>query len=137
MDLRIAKFIAKNHLLSLGVSDSAGVYAANCYYAWDEENYSLLIKSDVDSKHISLAMQNPNVGITITKDSKNLALLKGVQIKALFKPATKEQKCLYYAKFPFAKLASGEIFALEILWAKYTDNQLLLSQKLIYQKGEK
>lgn len=135
MDQKILNFIAKNHLLTFSVRDEdEGVYIANCYYALDEKDYCLLIKSALDSKHIKLATQNPHIGISIAKDSKKLILIKGVQIKALFKQATNEQKSLYYSQFPFAKLASGEIFALELFWIKYTDNGLLLSEKLFYQK---
>ncbi|MCI2235569.1 hypothetical protein MKD52_01795 [Helicobacter sp. CaF467b] len=135
MNQKILKFIAKNHLLTLSVRDEdKGVYIANCYYALDKKDCCLLIKSALDSKHIKLAIQNPHLAVSIAKDSKKLILIKGVQIKALFKQAINEQKSLYYSQFPFARFASGEIFALEILWAKYTDNGLLISEKLIYQK---
>lgn len=134
MDLKILDFIGQNHLLSLSTIDDDGVYVANCYYAFDTENLTFLIKSDKTSKHIQLAQKNPKIGITIAKDHQNLSLLKGLQIKALFKDASLMQKEIYYSHFPYAKLIKGDIFALEIQWAKYTDNKLLLNQKLFYQK---
>lgn len=138
MNERIKNFIKNHHLLSLAVveenSNRVEVYSASCYYAFDEKNLSLLFKSECDSKHIQLCVLNPKVGVIIAKDSKKLADIQGLQIKALFQPATKEQKSIYYALYPFAKLGSGEIYSLEILWAKYTDNHLLLKEKLTYIK---
>ncbi|RAX55161.1 hypothetical protein CCY99_00230 [Helicobacter sp. 16-1353] len=138
MDNRIKDFIAKNNLLSFSVIEENNgnyeIYCASCYYAFDVANLSLIIKSDIETKHIKLAMINPNIGIIIAKDSKNLGLLKGVQIKAIFKKAQKNQANLYYKSFPFATFGVGEIFSLDIVWAKYTDNKLLLSKKLIYTR---
>lgn len=138
MNPKIKDFIKKYHLLSLSVveadSDTLEVYSASCYYAFDEANLSLLFKSAQDSKHIQLCALNPKVAVIIAKDSKNLGRIQGLQIKTFFKRATLQQKSLYYARFPFAKLGNGEIFALEILWAKYTDNKLLLSEKLTFMR---
>ncbi|WP_297812169.1 hypothetical protein [uncultured Helicobacter sp.] len=138
MNAKIKEFIKNNHLLSLSVLEENSlafeVYSASCYYAFDEVNFNLLFKSAQDSKHIKLCALNPRVGVIIAKDSKNLAHIQGLQIKAFFKPVTKEQRSIYYALYPFAKLGSGEIYALEILWAKYTDNRLLLKEKLTYIK---
>ena len=55
MDLKILDFIRQNHLLSLSTIDDDGVYVANCYYAFDAENLTFLIKSDKTSKHLSVA----------------------------------------------------------------------------------
>lgn len=140
MNEKITDFIRKQHLLSLSViekdSSLLEVYSASCYYAFDEENLCLLFKSAQDSKHIQLCALNPKVGVIIAKDSKNLGSIQGLQIKAFFKQATQAQKNLYYTAYPFAKLGKGEVFALEILWAKYTDNKLLLSEKLIFMRKE-
>ncbi|WP_279128510.1 hypothetical protein [Helicobacter winghamensis] len=138
MEDRIKAFIAKQHLLTLSVIDSTdthlSVYGASCYYAFVKENLSLCFKSDSNSKHIKLAYVNPSVGVIIAKDSNALTHLKGVQIKATFRNATQQEQSFYYKKFPFARLGSGEIFALDIYFAKYTDNQLLLQKKLTYTK---
>lgn len=140
MNEKIKDFIRKQHLLSLSViekdSSLLEVYSASCYYVFDEENLCLLFKSAQDSKHIQLCTLNPKVGVIIAKDSKNLGNIQGLQIKAFFKQTTQAQKNLYYATYPFARLGKGEIFALEILWAKYTDNKLLLSEKLIFVRKQ-
>lgn len=134
MDKLITKFIQNNHLLSFSVIDNDEVYCASCYYAFDINNISLIIKSNIESKHIQLAKMNPKIAITIAKDSKKLLLIKGVQIKAIFCESNNYEKNLYYLRFPFAKLGDGEIYTLKIFWAKYTDNKLLINKKLIFNK---
>ena len=136
MNEKIKSFIRRNQLLALSVVENDEVYSASCYYAFDEECISLVFKSQKESKHIQLALVNPKVGVIIAQDAKKIGLLQGVQIKALFKRASTPQEKLYYQKFPFAKLGEGEVFALEILWTKYTDNKLLLKEKLTFKKGE-
>ncbi|TLD89257.1 hypothetical protein [Helicobacter sp. MIT 05-5294] len=138
MNEKIKDFIKKQHLLVLSVleadSSGFGVYSASCYYAFDVQNLALLFKSAQDSRHIELCFLNPKVGINIAQDSKNIGRIQGVQIKARFHESTQAQKDLYYTRFPFAKIGSGEIFALEILWAKYTNNKLLLSNKITFTR---
>lgn len=134
MDKLITKFIQNNHLLSFSVVDHNEVYCASCYYAFDKINISLIIKSSAESKHIQLAKINPNIAITIAKDSKKLLYIKGVQIKAFFTESNKDEQEIYHSKFPFAKLGNGKIYTLKILWAKYTDNQLLISNKITFTR---
>lgn len=133
MDERIIHFIHSKHILSLAVTDGSGVYSANCFYAFDEANLELIFASCKDSKHIKLALINPNLALNIFTDTHTIGLIKGVQIKALFKEASLEQIQIYYKRFPFAKFHSGSIFSLKIQWLKYTDNKLLLAKKIEFQ----
>ncbi|QOR01584.1 MULTISPECIES: pyridoxamine 5'-phosphate oxidase family protein [unclassified Campylobacter] len=131
MDKRIKTFIQSQKLLTLSMlDDDGGVYCASCYYAFDDKNLSLIFASEEHTKHIQLALKTPNVGVNIALDTDVINLIKGVQIKAHFQTASKEQEALYYHAFPFARLAKASIFTLKIQWAKYTDNKILLSKKL-------
>ncbi|MDD6055720.1 MAG: hypothetical protein SOW25_03305 [Helicobacter sp.] len=139
MHKEIKKFLNNSHLLTLSVLDSSDlnsleVYSANCYYVFYEECLSLIFKSEAASKHIQLAEVNPLVGVSVAKDSSHLADIEGVQIKAEFKKAKEAEIKAYYKRFPFARLGGGEIFSLEIYFAKYTNNKLLLKEKLTYVK---
>lgn len=139
MHEKIRAFIESAHLLSLSAIDARdskeiGVYGASCYYTFFVPTLSLCFKSALDSKHIQLATRNPNLSVIIAKDSKHLAEIEGVQIKAYFRTSSKEEQSAYYTRFPFARLGNGAVFALEILYAKYTNNQLLQKEKLTYIK---
>ncbi|MPV97325.1 hypothetical protein [Campylobacter hepaticus] len=114
--------------------DEIGVYIANAFYAFDEENLAFIIASHEHTKHIKLTSQNPNIALNIAKDNK-IAFLKGIQAKAEFKIASKEQIKIYFSRFPFARLdKSAKIYALELFWLKFTDNALKLSKKLEFYK---
>ncbi|MBS4235676.1 pyridoxamine 5'-phosphate oxidase family protein [Campylobacter vulpis] len=133
MNEKILHFLQKNKLLSLSVCDDEGIYTASAFYAFDEENLALIIASHQETKHIKLALKNPNIAINIAKESK-IALLKGVQAKAFFKESTKKQEDIYYTKFPFAKLSNAKIYALNLSWVKLTDNTLMLEKKLEFKR---
>lgn len=135
MHQKIKEFILSEHLLSLSVYDEEnGVYSANCFFAFDVKSISLIIKSDKNSKHILFGLKNPEVAITVASQIKSIAHIKGIQAKALLLYASIEQREIYYKKYPFARVMQGECYALEIVWAKYTDNTLLLKDKMIYQR---
>ncbi|WP_394909643.1 hypothetical protein [uncultured Helicobacter sp.] len=115
--------------------DSVWIHSANCFYAFDETNYALVFKSEPHTRHIQLATRYPNVSATIATNTLKIAKIKGLQIQARFTTATQTQEEIYYARFPFARLGAGEIYALEILYAKYTNNALGLSKKLEFHKN--
>lgn len=134
MDERILEFIKNEQLLSWAMSDEKGIYIANAFYTFDEENLAFIIASHEDTKHIKLASKNPNIALNIAKESK-IAFLKGIQAKAKFKSASKKQIKIYFLKFPFAKLdKSAKIYALELEWLKFTNNALGFGKKLEFYK---
>ncbi|EEO8717522.1 hypothetical protein G6T64_000107 [Campylobacter jejuni] len=134
MDERILEFIKNEQLLSWAMIDEKGVYMASAFYAFDEKNLAFIIASHEDTKHIRLASENSSIALNIAKENK-IAFLKGVQAKAEFKIASKEQVKIYFSKFPFAKLdKSAKIYALELFWLKFTNNALGLSKKLEFCK---
>ncbi|EAW7389093.1 TPA: hypothetical protein ACHDSV_001501 [Campylobacter jejuni] len=134
MDERILEFIKNEQLLSWAMIDEKGVYTASAFYVFDEKNLAFIIASHEDTKHIRLASENSSIALNIAKENK-IAFLKGVQAKAEFKMASKDQMKIYFSKFPFAKLdKSAKIYALELFWLKFTNNALGLSKKLEFCK---
>ncbi|EDP6342646.1 hypothetical protein FW244_06340 [Campylobacter jejuni] len=134
MDERILEFIKNEQLLSWAMIDEKGVYIASAFYVFDEKDLAFIIASHEDTKHIRLASENSSVALNIAKENK-IAFLKGVQAKAEFKMASKEQMKIYFSKFPFAKLdKSAKIYALELFWLKFTNNALGFSKKLEFCK---
>lgn len=123
MNEKIKTFLQNNTLLSWAMQDDHGVYCANAFYAFDDKDLSLIISSHTNTRHIKLAQINPHVSVNVARFG-NIASLKGIQIKALTMRASEEQENLYYTHFPFARLRGGTCFALQILYAKFTDNAL-------------
>lgn len=135
MDEKILKFILKMNILTMAVNDENNeIYIANAFYVFDEKKLSFIIASNEKSKHIKLAYLNDNLALSIYKNSK-ISFLQGLQIKAKFKKANKEQIKLYFDKYPFAKFGKDyDLFALDIIWLKFTDNKLLLNKKLEFKR---
>ncbi len=134
MDKRIMRFIAREHIMHIAIRDNDGVYNASCFYAFDSKNLALIFKSNPTSHHIILAQHSPYVGISIARNVRIVRKIQGLQAKGFFSQAKDEQKQWYYKTYPFGRAIDGQIYALEILWCKYTDNSLLISKKLEYQK---
>lgn len=134
MNEKIKSFLRDNTLLCWAMQDGDGVYCANAFYAFDDENLSLIIASHENTKHIELVQKNPRVSVNVAKFG-SVASLKGVQIKALCQKASKAQAHLYYTHFPFARLKGGSCFALQIEYAKFTDNAL--GKKLEFTRATK
>ncbi|MBZ7934941.1 hypothetical protein H2259_07185 [Campylobacter sp. RM10532] len=134
MDEKILDFIKNEQLLSWSMIDDSGVYTASAFYVFDEKNLSLIIASHEQTKHIQLAFKNPSVAVNIAKENK-IAFLKGIQAKAEFKYANKEQEKMYFSKFSFAKFdKKARIYTLDLIWAKLTDNTLGLVKKIEFLK---
>ncbi|CBG39592.1 pyridoxamine 5'-phosphate oxidase family protein [Helicobacter mustelae] len=134
MHQKMLEFLQREHLLTLSVCDVQGVYSASCFYCFFKEGYTLVCKSQESSRHIQLARKNPFVGVNIAHHTKKIQEISGMQIKALLRHAKEQETGCYHAKYPFARLGGGEVYALEILWAKYTDNSLLIPKKLEYRR---
>ncbi|WP_233709970.1 MULTISPECIES: hypothetical protein [unclassified Helicobacter] len=127
-------FICSQHILNFCVCDDEGAYAANCFYAFDDKELALIIKSSAKSKHISLAQKNPKIAITIAVDTKKLFLIRGIQAKAIIEDSKDSQIEIYYQSYPFARFIDGEFYTLKIYWAKYTDNSFLGKKKLEFYR---
>lgn len=142
MPEKIKNYIRSTRLLSWSMIDDSSfeeekseilkVYTASAFYAFDENNNALIIASHENTKHIHLAKNFQNIALNIAQDS-SIATLKGLQIQAKFKEASKDQEKIYYEKFNFAKLSNAKCYALEIFYVKMTDN-LSLNQKIEYRR---
>lgn len=122
------------HSANQPITQPAEIYCASCFYAFDKKNLACIFKSQANSKHITLAAKAPIIAVAIASDTKIIRHIQGVQAKAYFSKASPAQERIYYQRFPFAKLGEGEVYALAIFWAKYTDNSLLSHQKLTFSR---
>ena len=127
MDRKIEQFLAQNHLLSLSVLYNGAPYGANCFYVYSD--CALIFASSLHSNHIQGALQNPKVAGTIACCEQDIAKLQGVQFIGELRQATKEERRIYYQKYPLAKTIGEPIWAIELEWIKMTDNTLGFKKK--------
>ena len=129
MDTKIIKFLKKQHILSLCVSDGDEIWACSCFYAYDESSNSLIIASDPQTKHMKIAQKNQKVAINIALDTKIIGLIKGIQAKGEICPCT--NKTPYFKRFPYALALNPDLYEIRLDYIKYTDNAL--KKKIIWE----
>jgi uncharacterized protein YhbP (UPF0306 family) len=140
MDERISSFIMSQTNLTIAVSENDVPYCANCFYAYLEKQNVFILKSKEETNHIRVALKNNNVAGTIIPDSLDKARIQGIQFRGIFSKPVDEflhhAKKVYYAKFPFAKFVTGDIWTIEVCAIKYTDNKLGFRKRLNWKKFE-
>lgn len=127
------KFVNSCEVLTLCVVAENAPYCANSFYAYDGDNSCLVIAGNSTSKHIKFGL-NSEISGAIFTDTTKIKSIKGIQFCGILKDADSKDKRLYYKKFPFALLHKGDIFTIEINWAKFTDNSVKFGFKEIWQR---
>ena len=99
-----------------------------------------IIKSDKETKHIQDALIQDNVAGTVFLDTKKVGIIKGIQFTGKLMKFNKDKiiskvKQLYYNKYPYAKLTSGDLWGISLNFIKMTDNKLGFGKKIIW-RGE-
>ena len=137
VDKRIVDFIKRHHVLTLATATADGVpYCAACFYAYDKERNRLIFTSDEKTNHAQQMLQNKNVAIGITLETRVVGKVQGVQICGKAEQGNEEDKRVYIKRFPYAALAPLDIWAVEPTFIKLTDNTLGFGKKLIWNNQE-
>jgi len=116
-------------------------HCAPCYFSFLEENgqYYLLFKSSEETQHIQEALINPKVAGSVLPNRKmEVSSNQGVQFRGKFILEEEERtklKKAYHAKFPYARAVPGEVWAIELIETKMTDNTLGFGKKLKWIKN--
>jgi len=76
---RIRSLLRRHHLLSIATVSERGPWCASCFYAWDEENNTLVITSDPVTRHGAEFRSNPCVAGTIALETKRVGRIRGAQ----------------------------------------------------------
>ncbi len=135
---KTATFIKKHHVLTLATSIDNQAWCANCFYAFDKKNNSLIFSSDMHTKHAQQALQNSTVAASIVLETKIVGKIQGLQLNGIMTLcqgdyAADAQK-IYLKKYPYAVLANTTLWQLRIDLAKLTDNTLGFGTKLLWER---
>ncbi|QCD51950.1 hypothetical protein [Campylobacter sp. RM16192] len=135
MDERILNFISKMHLLSLAVISEAKPYAASCFYAFDSENFSLIVAGDDKTTHIKALEISSEVAGTIALDTKIVGKIEGVQFRGVMSKASEDERKIYFKRFPYALAMRPQIYAISLQWIKFTHNALGFGKKIEWSRN--
>ncbi len=133
---RIRSLLRRHHLLTIATVSEQGPWCASCFYAWDEENNTLVITTDPVTRHGAEFRSNPQVAGTIALETKRIGRIRGAQFTGtISEPAGEELKRarhIYLKRFPFAALAEIHLWVIKLNHIKLTDNRLGFGKKIIW-----
>ncbi len=137
-DQKIIAFLKKHHVMTLSTCVDLQPWCANCFYAFNVENMSLIFTSDFETRHIKEAMQNSKVAGNVVLETSIIGKIQGIQFSGdLFLvegSKAKQANAVYVKRFPFATLMNTTLWELRIDYAKMTDNRLGFGKKLIWER---
>jgi len=133
-DKRIIKFLHRHHVMTLATSNDNRPWCCQCFYVYVESLCGFVFTSDVTTRHIIEALQQPYVAGSIVLETNVVGKIQGIQFEGKIIEAEgdllKEIKNEYMKRFPFALLMNTKLWFLELLTMKMTDNRLGFGKKL-------
>lgn len=136
----ICRYLKRNHVVSLCTMSSDELWCASCFYLFDVESMGLIIMSDPHTRHGKQALTNPQVAGTIAAQTKNIALIQGIQytgqLHLLSGEDEQRAREQYVQRFPIAKLTSAPLWRLSFDEIKMTDNKLGFGKKFYWLRSE-
>lgn len=136
---RIQRFIARHHVLTLAVSNGNVPYCAHCFYSYLPDDNLFVFTSDPDTRHIRDAAGSGNIRVAagIALETKIVGKVRGLQITGRLylpdEPLSAKIRHAYLKRFPYARLTTLHLWALQPDFMKLTDNRLGFGTKLIWQ----
>ena len=139
MEESIRKFILENKVANICfVCEDGTPYCISCFYAFDEKNNLLVLKSSTGTSHDTVSFKGDPLAGTIIPEQIEVMNLQGIQ----FQGRTIRKESLdnwniattYYGKFPFAMAMPGYLWAIELNDIKFTDNKKAFGTKIKWKK---
>jgi len=133
---RIRSLFRRHHLLSIATVSEQGPWCASCFYAWDEENNTLIVTTDTDTRHGAEFRANPKVAGTIALETKRIGRIRGAQFTGTVSEPTGDDlrlaRKIYLRRFPYAALADLHLWTISLNHIKLTDNRMGFGHKEIW-----
>lgn len=136
----IAAFLHSHHVVSLAVCAGNELWAASCFYVFDEPEAALIVMSSRNTRHGALMLANSRIAGTVVGQPEQVRDIRGVQFDGeavLLSDKTQQQKALalYAGAHPIAKAFHTDIWCIRPDTLKYTDNKLIFAQKTLWQRA--
>ena len=139
-DRRMENFLHSRHVMTLATCSENQPWCCQCFYVYIDSLCGLAFTSDLSTRHIAEAMQQPYVAGSIALESKVVGKLQGIQLEGKLIEADsallKKIKVAYINRFPFALLMDTRLWFLELTSMKMTDNLLGFGTKLYWKREQ-
>ncbi len=129
---QITTFLRQHHTLCLSTCKDNLPFACTVFYAYNQENNSFIIASNINTQHIQNGLLNPNVAGTVYLSTNMIGKIQGVQFRGKISKC-KNYKKIYFKKFPYALAMNPTLWNIKITYFKMTDNRLGFGKKLIWK----
>ncbi len=133
---RIKSLFRRHHVLSIATVSERGPWCASCFYAWDEENNTLVVTTDPTTRHGAEFLSNPHVAGTIALETKRVGRIRGAQFTGTVSEPEgddlKRARRIYLRRFPYAALADLHLWVIHLNHIKLTDNRLGFGVKILW-----
>lgn len=141
MKERIDSFIKGQTCASICCVDEKGKpYCFSCFYAFNCNEVLLYFKSSAETTHSKILLKNRFIAGTILPDKMSPLHMRGVQFEGEVlgrnHPYTKNAATHYYSRIPLAMLIPGEIWTIQLLSVKFTDNKSGFGNKTTWKRSE-
>lgn len=123
----------KHHVLSIATVSERGPWCASCFYAWDEENITIVETTDPATRHGAEFRSNPFVAGTIALETKRVGRIRGAQFTGTISEPQGDDlaraRRIYLKRFPYAILIELHLWIITPDHIKLTDNRLGFGHK--------
>lgn len=145
IDSRVIKFFRKHHVLTIATSVENEPWCANCFYAYMEEENSLVFTTDHATRHGQEFLKNSLVGGSVVLETMIVGKIRGIQFQGIISEPDGELlsrvKKAYLMRFPVAALMDTRLWFVKLTYIKMTDNRLGFGKKIIwsdnFQQGKR
>ena len=139
IDSRIVKFFRRHHVLTIATTVRDEPWCANCFYAYLEEENSLVFTTDSDTRHGKEFLLNTLVAGSVVLETMVIGKIRGIQFQGTVSEPDGEllqkAKWAYLKKFPPAALMDTHLWVVKLTTIKMTDNRLGFGKKLIWSES--
>ena len=137
----IVKFLSNHHVVSIAAAADGEVWAACCFYVFDEANARLIVLTSLKTKHGGLMIRSAKVAGTIAGQPDSITKISGVQFAATAaliedEADLKAAQSLFYKAHPAARVMKSDVWALNLDNVKFTDNKLVFAQKTYWNRED-
>ena len=134
---RIKSLFRRHHVLSIATVSERGPWCASCFYAWDEENNTIVITTDQATRHGAEFRSYPQVAGTIALETMRIGRIRGAQFTGTVTEPEGDElaraRKIYLRRFPYAALVDLHLWVITLNHIKLTDNRLGFGKKIIWE----
>jgi uncharacterized protein YhbP (UPF0306 family) len=136
IDNRIIRFFKKHHVLTIATTVEDEPWCANCFYAYIENENTLVFTTDLTTRHGKDFLKNSLVAGSVVLETMVLGKIRGIQFQGIVSEPDGEMSVkarnAYLKRFPPAILMDTHLWIVKLTHIKMTDNRLGFGKKLIW-----